>query len=433
MLTLMDEELVVSALAAGAAARCREDARAAVVIAYVVLRDLVAGRLGEQPDRIDAAASDRRLGHGRLAEALREKNACDREVVSAAWKLLRVLYPRGEGQASGGHSRAASVNGGAIPAQPGVSARPAPSSPDRPVPVASPPARAVPPASAPLRPVSGLRAGASSGGVVGPPGAPRVPGLVILIDGCSGIQVGKDNDQLSVYTVTLPAAFASAEELAELLFAGGTPWARDVFSHDAEPCPPAPQGRPDAYFRRIVAGPSGDALVIVRNSRGVQVGDHSAQRNEFRIVVAPVSVQADSLEMTFARRNAVRRLLTKPTDQAAARYLAEVLAGAAETAVLADVTARLHADLGDPYIHGWPREVSGVTGRQVGEHGTARVKLQVTATKFDAQALADKIAAVATWTAALNSLRAPAGPADGPAAVSPPTDPPSPTSPFSPF
>jgi hypothetical protein len=42
--------------------------------------------------------------------------------------------------------------------------------------------------------------------------------------------------------------------------------------------------------------PSGAVLVIVRNSRGVQVSDHNVQRNTFSVRVAAVSVWAGQLE-----------------------------------------------------------------------------------------------------------------------------------------
>lgn len=243
---------------------------------------------------------------------------------------------------------------------------------------------------------------------------------MILIDGCSGIQVGEDNDQVSVYTVKLPAEFASARELAELLLSEGAPWARDVFSHDAVLRPPAAPNRPAADFSGTVAGPSGTAHVLVRNSSGVQVGDHNIQRNTFRIVAAPVSVAAGSVAVTSARSRAISSLDEDPSDRAAARRLAQDLANAAQATVLADITARLQADIGTPRIHGYPHKLTGVTGRQIGTHGTARVKLEVTTTKFDASALAAEISTVARGLAALRATTSADDPLAAPAVTARP-------------
>jgi hypothetical protein len=64
-------------------------------------------------------------------------------------------------------------------------------------------------------------------------GAPK---RVILIERCSGVQVGRDNDQVSAYRVTLPtAAFGSGQALADLLLSRDAPWSRDMFTHSARP------------------------------------------------------------------------------------------------------------------------------------------------------------------------------------------------------
>jgi hypothetical protein len=237
---------------------------------------------------------------------------------------------------------------------------------------------------------------------------------VILIDCCSGIQVGDSNTQLSSYTVTLEApAFASAQELFEFLLGPSTPWVRDVFSDDAELRLPQIAASPDPGFRSILPTPGGDTLVIVRNSHGVQVGDNNVQRNEFRIVVAAVTVQADALGMTGARRTAVDRLLDNPADTCAAEELATDLAGAAETAVLADVQARLREEVGEPHIPGWPQKITNRTGAQVGRHAESRVRLEVTVTKFDADALAREISAAAELAAIRKLLLEAAAPITG--------------------
>lgn len=232
-------------------------------------------------------------------------------------------------------------------------------------------------------------------------------GLVMLIEECSGIQVGDGNEQLSVYRVTVPvAALAAAPELAGLLLAADTPWSRDVFGHDAE-LPPVPAGQPDRDSRAIVPGPGGNVLVIVRNSRGVQVGDGNVQRNLFRIRVAAVSVWLEGVELTRARRDAVTRLHEDPKDRNAAHFLAADIAGAASASLQADLRARLSQEVGDPHVSGQPEELIGQTGRQVGAHGRARVEVEVEdVTVFDVEALSRELTDAAEYISTLEAALA---------------------------
>ena len=64
--------------------------------------------------------------------------------------------------------------------------------------------------------------------------------------------------------------------------------------------------------RGITASPYGDTVVIVRNSRGVQVGDHNVQHNLFRIRVTDITVNADRLGMTAQREALISRLRENP-------------------------------------------------------------------------------------------------------------------------
>jgi len=93
--------------------------------------------------------------------------------------------------------------------------------------------------------------------------------------------------------------------------------------------------------RTIAHSPGGDTLVIIRNSKGVQVGDHNVQRNHFRIVVAPVSVRVGGVLETSERLKAVGQLRVNPADRSAARQLAEDIDSAAQDYLVADVTASL--------------------------------------------------------------------------------------------
>ena len=130
------------------------------------------------------------------------------------------------------------------------------------------------------------------GGESGDPDAAGTIERVVLIDGCSGVQYGRGNEQYSVYRVTLPpVALESADALARHLLSGDRQWSRDVFDHNGHA---SFAGLADggSAFSGAAEAVAGDTLVIIRNSRGVQVGDGNTQHNEFQIRVAKVAIRA---------------------------------------------------------------------------------------------------------------------------------------------
>jgi hypothetical protein len=241
-----------------------------------------------------------------------------------------------------------------------------------------PPARMVPEAASPSQPR-----------VPKQPSAAPHPGdvrRVILIERSSGIQVGRGNNQDTVYQVTLPSvALKSGNALADRLLSGDAPWARDVFGHDARPAFGVAGGG-SQESSGLVAGPGGDTLVIVRNSRSVQIGDHNVQHNEFQVRVRAVTVQANRIGASSRRNALIFRLRTHPGDWAAARELASDVASAAGRELTVDLTAQVAREVRPPQL-GWPGRVDGLTGRQVGDHGRARVRTKVTVSRFDVEAL----------------------------------------------
>lgn len=216
------------------------------------------------------------------------------------------------------------------------------------------------------------------------------PARVILIEQSMGVQVGRDNDQVSVYRVMLPlASFGSGKELAETLLSLDAPWSRDIFSHDARPSLPDMRaaGR-DTPSSGIIESPRGDTLVIVRDSQGVQVGNRNVQRNEFPVRVRAVAVHADTLGMTPSRLEWISRLRANPGDRAAARLLADDLGQAARDGLQADLTARVRQLAGNPRIRRWAGRFRRLVGRQIGGHGNrASVQVDVRTGKFDTRAL----------------------------------------------
>jgi hypothetical protein len=226
------------------------------------------------------------------------------------------------------------------------------------------------------------------------------PARVILIERSMGVQVGRENDQVSVYLATLPrASFGSAQRLAETLLSPDAPWSRDVFSHDARPSLPDTKrvGR-GTSSSGIIEGPRGDTLVIVRNSQGVQVGERNVQRNEFTVRVRAVAVHADTVGMTPDRLEWISRLRANPGDRAAARLLAEDLGRAARDRLQADLTARVRQLAGNPQIRRWAGGFRHLVGRQIGGHGNrASVQVDIRTGEVDIRALQRSLGAAAEW------------------------------------
>ena len=118
-----------------------------------------------------------------------------------------------------------------------------------------------------------------------------------MIERCDGGQVGQGNDEYNVYWVSLPdVTLISDDEVADKLLNPDAAWLQDAFSHDARPSVGG-SGHlgSSGSSQGMIAGPRGDTLVIVRNSRGIQIGNYGSQRNEFRIRVTAVKIRAVGL------------------------------------------------------------------------------------------------------------------------------------------
>jgi hypothetical protein len=225
------------------------------------------------------------------------------------------------------------------------------------------------------------------------PSAESAPAPVILIERCSGVQVGDDNDQYSVYKVTLPTvAIQSGQALAEQLLGGEAPWSDDLFSHDA---PQVRYRTPGSGYgtasRRVIAGPDGNTLVIVRNCSAVQVGDHNSQHNQFRIRVAGLTVHADQASMSPQRAALISRLRENPGDHAAARSLAEDVTRSASIDITATLTQEVTRAVSTPQIDRQPGRVHDRTGIQIGGSSRATTTVEVTISKWDSAALEHQI------------------------------------------
>ena len=217
--------------------------------------------------------------------------------------------------------------------------------------------------------MTGKDAGALPHGESGDPAAAGTIRRVVLIDGCSGVQYGRGNEQYSVYRVTLPpVALESTAALARHLLSDDRQWSRDVFDHNGQASFAGLAGAGSA-FGGAAEAVAGDTLVIVRNSRGVQVGDGSTQHNEFQIRVANVAIRAVQVGPAAASRAAVDRLCQHPS-QATAETVARQIADAAREHLVVDLTAQVTREVGSPVIPGrQPRSPGGPGFRQAGPPG----------------------------------------------------------------
>jgi hypothetical protein len=213
---------------------------------------------------------------------------------------------------------------------------------------------------------------------------------VVLIERCGGVQVGRDNYQHSVYRISLPSvALKSSLQLAEHLLDENRGWSQAVFSHNARPRP-ADQTSLSSTFHGVSKAAAGDTLVLIRNSRGVQVGDGNTQHNTFRIRVANVAVSANSGAASAVSRTTVDRLCERPS-RAMAEELAGQVARAAQRYLEVDLEARVHRDVGHPSIAGFPSRISDRTGVQAGGSSHAHVTVRIDVSALDHQQLADRL------------------------------------------
>ena len=255
----------------------------------------------------------------------------------------------------------------AVPSWPGAAQAPLPSSPTTPRP-------GNPVGLAKGMAMTGKDAGAPPHGESGDSAAAGAIRRVVLIDGCGGVQYGRDNEQYSVYRVTLPpVALESTAALARHLLSDDRQWSRDVFDHNGQASFAGLAGAGSA-FGGAAEAVAGDTLVIIRNSRGVQVGDGNTQHNKFQIRVANVAIRAVQVGPAAASRAAVDQLCQHPS-QATAGTVARQIADAARDHLVLDLTAQVTREVGSPVIPGRPAEISGRTGVQAG--GSARAHVQV--------------------------------------------------------
>jgi hypothetical protein len=233
-------------------------------------------------------------------------------------------------------------------------------------------------------------AGAPPHGRSGDPAAADAIERVVLIDGCSGVQYGRGNEQYSAYLVKLPSvALKSGEALARHLLSDDWQWSRAVFDHSGQASFAGMAG-PGSAFTGATETIAGDTLVIVRNSRGVQVGDGNTQRNKFQVRVTNVAIKTVRVGPAVVSRAAVDHLCQQPS-QTAARVVARQIADAAKDHLILDMTAQVTQEIGSPVIAGQPAVISGRTGVQAGGSARAHVNVEVEVTNVNVDRLAEDL------------------------------------------
>lgn len=237
-------------------------------------------------------------------------------------------------------------------------------------------------------------------------GLGRSPRRVILLEQCDGVQVGRDNAQYSAFLVGLPrSVLQPSNDLAERLLRLDARRTRDVFSHRARLREGHSTNRFGFAPERFFWHPGEDTLVLIRRSRGVQVGEANVQRNEFRIWVDDFRVRADQAAFSIRRRELVAKLLADPRDRAAARGLAEDVARSAHATLVRDVTDRIRERTNPRRIKRAYRRFRNLTGRQIGGPGNrAREDVDVRVGRIDTDALTRKISAEAEHVRASREL-----------------------------
>jgi hypothetical protein len=221
---------------------------------------------------------------------------------------------------------------------------------------------------------------------------------VILIERSMGVQVGRDNDQVSVYLATLPPGFIRVRpEAGRDAAEPGCPLVTRCFQPRRPAEPPRHEARrARRLFQRHHREPSGRHAGHRPELARRAVGERNVQRNEFTVRVRAVAVHADTFGMTPGRLVWISRLRANPGDRATARLLAEDLGRAARDRLQADLTARVRQLAGNPRIRRWAGRFRRLVGRQIGGHGNrARVQVDIRTGAVDTRALQRSLRAAA--------------------------------------
>jgi hypothetical protein len=218
---------------------------------------------------------------------------------------------------------------------------------------------------------------------------PASPRRVVVIDRCDTIQAGRDNVQYSAYRASLATPrLELGPELLDNLYNRRAPWFSEAFHHTgALPnISQASSRSPSVSKQQFVPDSRGGTVIIVKNSRNVQIGKHAAQANEFRLYAADYTITADNLVSRLNQEiiETIERLRVGPTDMAAVRTLAEKVIEQAQRYMTLKMDRKLKRDIGRPQINRWPCEIRQKTGRQIGGPGNrAYVTTQVEPPRID--------------------------------------------------
>jgi hypothetical protein len=211
---------------------------------------------------------------------------------------------------------------------------------------------------------------------------------LVVIDTCDGIQVGRDNVQKNKFTYKLidPTVEISKSLVRNLL--EGKESGTDSFSTDAPVSLPqrrsSADGLADCFtggYKQALASSGGDqVLVVVRHSRGVQVGNDGLQLNHFRTDLNSCSVRVERLASNWKRQDAIDRLRSNPEDSEAAGMLVRDIVKEATRALRSDVRDKVKKLTERPLIEGFSAVLREEIARSVGERSRIKTTSDVTAT-----------------------------------------------------
>lgn len=195
------------------------------------------------------------------------------------------------------------------------------------------------------------------------------PRRVVVIDRCDGAQVGRDNIQYSAYRIRIAAPkLELGRSLVRDLFERRSRWWREAFSHDAR-LPRTSQARSHGLRSSFHRMAQGDTLVIVRRSRGTQIGRGVAQANKFQLYAEDYTIRARQLAPDSRSREAIERLHADPRDSVAARVLADRIIRDARQYMTVQMDRQLRGRVRRSQINSWSCHVRDTTGVQVGGPG----------------------------------------------------------------
>ncbi|MFG1972906.1 RIP homotypic interaction motif-containing protein [Nonomuraea fuscirosea] len=202
---------------------------------------------------------------------------------------------------------------------------------------------------------------------------PAVEPEIILIRECAGIQIGRNNSQITMYDIVVPEfSLDLGEAPLAALFALISQARRGGFFTDLRISAPSPSHGSSAESVTS-AHPDGKRLIVIQRSYGVQIGDRCFQRNTFTLLVDGLSIRLDSLHLRSRRLEEMRRVLADPSDRSAAARVARDIVDEAFATLMARLEREAECLAREARITGL-RSLYRRFGVSMGFHNKVRVR-----------------------------------------------------------